>query len=231
MKMGEQEKLPQNSDTYDKLFQNSEVYARPFRESPYYPMFVAALSELGRHNATRVLEVGCGPGHLGQMILEQSTIKYHGFDFSPVAIKKAIDNYGRPDLFYVADATDPTSYKPDYDCLVCTEVLEHIEDDIGVVRCWEKGSLCVCSVPNFDSKYHVRFFASENEVRRRYGGLIKIKSIKRVKVRQTAGMTTSQRFRAIAKNFYRPHRLTRLAELAPFSWGGWFVFSGVRRDE
>lgn len=224
------EKLPQVPETYDDLFRNSEKYAKHYRESPYYPMFLAVMREVDQHNVKTVLEVGCGPGKFAQMLLKQATVDYQGFDFSPVAVRIAAENTARPELFYVADAAQSASDERNYDCIVCTEVLEHIENDLDVIRNWKEGTTCICSVPNTDSVYHVRYFNSEKDVRRRYAHLIDIRSITRVRVPQRAGMLLSQRLISIAKNFYRPGRLIRLMELAPFSWGGWFVFSGVRRD-
>ena len=54
-------------------------------------------------------------------------------------------------------------------------------DDLKAITHWRAGALCVCSVPNFDDNAHERFFLAEAEVQARYGELIAIERIRRVK--------------------------------------------------
>jgi 2-polyprenyl-3-methyl-5-hydroxy-6-metoxy-1,4-benzoquinol methylase len=133
---------------------------------------------VGARRASRVLEVGCGSGSFAHLLLDRSKLDYQGFDFSEVAIRKVRARTGRPDRFSVAKAGDETSLRHEHDTIVCLEVLEHIENELEVVRSWKPGVLCVCSVPNFDQPDHVRFFRSEDEIARRYGDLIDLASIR-----------------------------------------------------
>ena len=112
-----------------------------------------------------VLEIGCGVGVLGNQILGAG-IKYRGFDFSDVAVKKACDGAFLP--FYEADAYDPETYFPrDFDTVVAIEVLEHL-DDLRVLKLLPEGVTIIFSVPDFTYNTHVRFFESEFDVRERY---------------------------------------------------------------
>jgi len=55
--------------------------------------------------------------------------------------------------------------------VVCTEVLEHIVDDVPVLERIPRGKHVLATVPDFDYVSHVRFFATAGEVRARYGFL------------------------------------------------------------
>jgi hypothetical protein len=47
----------------------------------------------------------------------------------------------------VAKGIDSRSYAADYDTIVCTEMLEHVEGDLGVIRLWRDTTWCVCKAP------------------------------------------------------------------------------------
>lgn len=222
----------QEPATYDDMYRSGGhqgVYELPYRRSRYYPLFRDVLAELRRAGATSVLEVGCGVGTFASMLFDRTDIAYTGFDFSPVAVEKAVARTGRPDAFTVADATKPESYARPYSTIVCTEVLEHIEADLTAVSTWQPGTHCICSVPNFDSSTHVRYFRAESEVRERYGDLIEIRSIKRIKLPALADLSWSNYLREIRWNRYRPRRLLNILGFSSFDEGGWFLFSGSRR--
>jgi predicted TPR repeat methyltransferase len=205
------------------------MYEVPYRHSKYYPLFRAVLAELRRKQARSVLEVGCGVGTFASMLFDTSDLAYAGFDFSPVAVAKARKQTGREDAFTVGDATVATSYAHPYSTIVCTEVLEHIEADREVVSLWAPGTYCICSVPNFDASTHVRYFTSEAQVRERYGDLLEIHSIRRIKSPALTDLSWRSYVRAIRWNRYRPRRLMNILGWSPFEEGGWFLFSGTRR--
>jgi SAM-dependent methyltransferase len=223
-------KLPQTPETYDVIFSSGGhrgIFDLPYWQSPYYPLNRAVLRVLRRHRTQSVLEVGCGTGAFAHMVFERTRLAYRGFDFSPVALARAAARTGRPDAFFQGDATKAASYAGEYDALVCTEVLEHIVDDRGAVAEWPTGCLCVSSVPNFDSDTHERFFVDEADVRRRYGDLLHIDGIFRVKKPVLPILTWRRYARAIAKSWRRPRLLLDVLGAAPFSrTGGWFVFYG-----
>jgi SAM-dependent methyltransferase len=116
-----------------------------------------------------VLEVGCGAGQLARFLFDQNIGKYTGFDFSQTAVDLARGRVPQGD-FFVASALDTDLYrKDDVDVIVCTEVLEHIQQDLSVVAKFPAGKTCICTVPNFPFKSHVRHFVDAGEVRDRYG--------------------------------------------------------------
>lgn len=167
--------------------------------------------------------------HVRQHAFRQDRDRLFGFDFSAVAVATAIARTGRQDAFRVGDATREESYAQPYNTIVCTEVLEHIEADRRAVALWRPGTDCICSVPNFDSSTHVRFFKSEDDVRQRYGDLIDIRSIRRIKVPALTDLSWRSYMRALRWNRYRPKRLLDILGFAPFDEGGWFLFAGTRR--
>src|SRR5260370_41478348 len=143
----------------------------------YDGVFRKVVSNIRNHGSRSILEVGCGSGFLAKKILQEYNGISSGFDFSAEAIGNASYRTGRPELFFVGDALDSRSYMGDYDTIVCTEMLEHVDRDLEIIRLWRDATWCVCSVPNFDYAGHVRFFNTTGEVATRYGGVIQIEGI------------------------------------------------------
>jgi SAM-dependent methyltransferase len=215
--------------TYEKLYaEGDETYNNP-EASPYYPLFLAAVDALDACGARNVLEVGCGSGTLGQMVISKS-IDYRGFDYAHTGVEKALRKNPKA-KFAWGDATTDAPYAGPYDTILCCEVLEHIGQDLEVIGRWRSGSNVVCSVPNFDYHTHVRFFRSEDEVSERYGHLIAIESIRRLSKPQWSGVTWREYLRRA--RWAREHgwrRVLGTLGVNTFDWaGGWFLFTGTRR--
>ncbi|CCE24401.1 protein of unknown function [Methylotuvimicrobium alcaliphilum 20Z] len=163
------------------------------------------------------------------MLSEKTRIKYNGFDFSDAAIQKASNLLGTNKIFAIGDATKATSYPSTYTTIVCTEVLEHLNDDLGVIDNWKQGALCICSVPNYDSVYHTRFFQTKDEVISRYGRKINILELCTVKKPILTNLSISNYFRELRWNRYKPKRLMEIMGLGDFNnIGGWFIFIGYK---
>lgn len=221
------------SDHYDKVYAqggSEQIYVLPYDRSGYFPLHRRVWQLVKAKRCASVLEVGCGSGSFGHLMLDRSPeVAYRGFDFSAVAVERARTRCGTPDRFFVADARATENYVPATDAIVCTEVLEHIEADREVVSMWPAGAYCICSVPNFDAPDHVRHFISEESVRQRYGDLIDIEGIERIKKPVLTDIGLGSRLRALRWNRYRPAMLVALLGLAPFDEvGGWHVFWGRR---
>ncbi len=224
--------VEQIPETYDELYSSggwAGIYELPYWRSQYYPVFTTVLKELRSKNVRRILEVGCGNGALAHMIINKTNIDYRGFDFSSVAIEQAGARTKHPDFFFVADAKNPSAYVGNYDCIICTEVLEHLQSDLEIIKHWNKGLLCICSVPNFDSKKHVRFFESEKDVKEHYGPLLKIEMMVKKKRPQLNDLSWRAYLRELIRNLHRPAKLKKIMGFKSFAEGGWFVFSGQRR--
>ena len=216
---------------YEEMYEEEGFYDLHYSQSHYYPMFAKTLEEVQRTGGKSVIEVGCGSGSFAQMLMDRSDkISYRGFDFSEPGVKKAIERTGRSDLFKVANALEPDSYSESYDTVVCTEVLEHIEQDREVIANWKPEAMCVCTVPNFDFETHVRFFRTEEQVSARYGDLIDIERITRVPRSLVRGRGWPEYLRQLRWNRDNPKRFFALLGYKTFdNLAGWFVFTGRRK--
>lgn len=216
---------------YDQFHSVAANYGAHYTKSAYYTLFRAVVQELRGARAGHVLEVGCGSGVLAQMILDQLPgIDYRGFDFSQTGVRRAGRRTGQADRFFVGDARSAEPYQHDCDAVVCTEVLEHIEDDLGAMRQWRSGATCVCSVPNFPYSGHVRFFRDESEVRARYGDLLEITKIRRIAKPVLAESTWRDYLRRLRWSRDNPRKMLGLLGINRFEYlAGWFMFAGHRR--
>jgi SAM-dependent methyltransferase len=197
----------------------------------YYRLFRKVVTAVCDHGSRAVLEVGCGSGFLAQMLLEHHKGDYRGFDFSQVAIRNAICRTGRPDRFFLGDALDTRSYSCDYDTIVCTEVLEHIDADRDVIRTWRDGTWCVCTVPNFEADGHVRYFSTSSEVAARYGDLIDINAVIKTPRPIIPDRRLSSYLRNLRWSRNNPSRFLGFLGIQTFTrLGGWFLFFGTKRQ-
>lgn len=137
-------------------------------EQRYRPLFGEALNLIPPRSA--VVELGCGPGRFAKLLLASNrAASYTGLDFAPKTIKEAARFVGK-DLFIVADLR--TCQIPPADVYVSLEVLEHLDDDLGLLERLPEGSLVVLSVPSFPSESHVRWFPKDGDAAKRYGEIL-----------------------------------------------------------
>ncbi|MGA9868993.1 MAG: class I SAM-dependent methyltransferase [Acetobacteraceae bacterium] len=221
------------AEYYDEFHGVDAHYSKNYRKSRYYALFRAILKELNDIRPSLILEVGCGSGVLAQMLQEQlPSVSYRGFDFSRTAVGRAGRRTGRQDMFFVADARSAAAYESDYDAIVCTEVLEHIEDDLDVIRNWRPGTPCICSVPNFLNDEHVRCFRHESEVCERYGDLLSISKVRRVATPVMTQTGFGDYLRRLRWSRNDPRKLAGLLGINRFNYlAGWFMFAGTRRAD
>lgn len=115
-----------------------------------------AMAPLGR----RIVEVGCGIGNFTRMIADRELVV--GVDIEPVCIAEHQRRFaGQANVqSHVLDAMSPgflalAERRPD--SIVCLNVLEHIEDDLGTLRSFArilpKGGRAVLIVPAFMALY------------------------------------------------------------------------------
>lgn len=156
------------AEWYDHIYGTSEMYQLHYTDSRYLPIWEAICARID--NGATVVEIGCGSGQLAEMLEERRRVAYTGFDFSNQAIAIA-KSKGIAGSVEVADArTTPLLLRP-ADFVICTEVLEHIQDDLTVLQRVPSGRRVIATVPDFESETHVRWFDSEAAVVQRYGHL------------------------------------------------------------
>jgi 2-polyprenyl-3-methyl-5-hydroxy-6-metoxy-1,4-benzoquinol methylase len=157
-----------SAEWYDEQYRlQPRKYDSHYSGSVYLPVWKAIGDRLDRTAA--VLEVGCGTGQLAQLLIGREIQHYTGFDFSDYAVELARKRVPHAE-FHIADArTTSLLTQARYDVVVCTEVLEHLDEDLGLLHALKPHARVLATVPNFDSASHLRFFASEREVLERYG--------------------------------------------------------------
>lgn len=152
---------------YDNLAED-DLYRIHYTKSPYYFLWSVIADRALHAKIDSVLDIGCGSGQLASVLHDKGLKKYHGIDFS----SKLIELAKRRKLgfdFTVADAFQtPLLETAQYDAVISTEFLEHVEGDIEIISRIRAGTTCYASVPNFPYLSHVRHFKSSDEVRERY---------------------------------------------------------------
>lgn len=92
--------------------------------------FDRAVSELAAKAAPeRVLEIGCGEGHVAQLLLEATSARILATDISPTLVAEASEAIRSDRVeFRPADVMTLAPIEPAPDLVVCCEVLEHLRD-------------------------------------------------------------------------------------------------------
>lgn len=129
----------ENSETYDAIY-GSQSNSWRKRRTPFYEKLASFILP-----TDNVLDIGCGNGLLA---LQSKWNSYIGIDFSNVAISQA-KNFCPKATFICEDVSVFLNYNSvNYDTIVMTEFLEHIEDDISIISKIKNGSKIIISVPN-----------------------------------------------------------------------------------
>jgi SAM-dependent methyltransferase len=144
--------------------------ALPYYQSFYYFLHVLIADRIRRRGLRRILEIGCGTGQLAACLLDQGIQEYVGLDIKPEFLALAKKNAPGA-RFVLGDARSSELYTQiNHEVVVCTEMLEHIGDDLVVVSKFLPGKRCICSVPNFLYRNaHIRCFPDPEAVCERYG--------------------------------------------------------------
>jgi 2-polyprenyl-3-methyl-5-hydroxy-6-metoxy-1,4-benzoquinol methylase len=120
-----------------------------------------------------IVDLGCGVGYFAKVLFDSGYKDYIGIDFSDDMVRLST-TLGLPYEFVKGNITSSSflEYYIKYNVFTCLEVLEHIENDTGVLNNLPSGALIVLSVPNRDFHSHVRHFNSIDEVIDRYSPYI-----------------------------------------------------------
>src|SRR5262249_25709502 len=92
--------------------------------------FDRAISDLAAHSTpAKILEVGCGEGHVTRLLLNSTNAEILATDISAIMIAEAEQNLTSDRVTYqVADVMAIPPVQPTPDLVVCCEVLEHLPD-------------------------------------------------------------------------------------------------------
>lgn len=169
----------QKAEYYDDFFKEGRGFDTHYKKSHYWVHWTQVIKFLGEPKSQAILEIGCGTGQLAEYLFDQGYTKYFGFDFSTTGIelsKKRVPGW----KFEYGDALEKKYYPKKYDTAICLEVLEHVQNDIQILKNIKMDSIVIFSVPNFPAPSHVRRFLSERAIKKRYYKYIDIRSIVRV---------------------------------------------------
>lgn len=79
-------------------------------------------------------DVGCAFGHSTEIMAKRHPGDWTGIDFSEAAIREAVKQFGQTwEFVYCPDVVALSQHPCFYDGVVCSEVIEHVEDDAALV--------------------------------------------------------------------------------------------------
>ncbi len=164
-------KKEKDSRFYDELYRKGGwnlEYTKLPQDSIYYPVWKIIVGNLNPEDV--ILELGCGAGQLARLIMDAGFNYMAGIDFSQKALGLAEKlNSANAFRFFLGDIYDRKWFNTaDYNMIIATEVLEHLQDDCRIIDYIPRGKRVIVSVPNFDSDSHVRHFNSAQDAIDRY---------------------------------------------------------------
>jgi 2-polyprenyl-3-methyl-5-hydroxy-6-metoxy-1,4-benzoquinol methylase len=80
------------------------------------------------------IDIGCAFGHSTMHLTKYWPGYWHGLDFSMRAIDKAKALFPAIPFFYATDFNLYNHLGEIYDSVVCSEVIEHVDDDRGLIK-------------------------------------------------------------------------------------------------
>ena len=137
-----------------------------------------------------ICELGCGDGYFAKVLHSAGKLDnlYVGFDFSKYAIsaakKRNIPNASFRVVNLDRDLADRQLGKvfAQHDCFIALESLEHLRNDWLLVEMIPSKAHITFSVPNYNSRGHARFFNSQDDVKKRYRGLVEFTELQTIRV-------------------------------------------------
>ena len=129
------------SDKYESKNPISQYLLRQFDSS------IAELVKIAQPDT--ILEVGCGEGHVTNILLANSTATIQAMDISQTIVDIAKEGVDSPRVEFSQFNIYDLAKKERADLVVCCEVLEHLETpDEGLLRLAEKAApYAIISVP------------------------------------------------------------------------------------
>lgn len=83
----------------------------------------------------RVLDIACGAGYAGPIMISAGAAEYLGVDIQPGLVEHATSHYGTENIGYaVGDVTDFQSSRL-FDVIICFETIEHVAEYDAALAC------------------------------------------------------------------------------------------------
>lgn len=169
----------------------------------------------------RLLDVGCGNGLFTQW-LRRKAVEVTGVDHNPRNCQRAAREY--PDITFAASAAEALPFPDDwFDCVVCSDTIEHTDDDQAsvneLVRVLKPGGTLILTMPQGGL---CGWLDGENLV----NGLFEL--VRRLKIPKRGGGYRLEKFVFRPHRHYSPAKVRRLlgdrVEWERLYQGGCFLY-------
>lgn len=163
---------------------------------PVYDEVMSMLRGIRTVDPVQVLEIGCGTGAFGEMVVNTGVIEYRGFDFSAEAIRRCPNTIRA----WVArrDAYSHASYRVKHNTVVAIETMEHL-NDLKVVRNIKPDAICIFTFPNYTDAAHVRTYPNSAFIKKHFKGLIRWSKIVDIKMAEDMGIRCGYKIIRVCK--------------------------------
>jgi 2-polyprenyl-3-methyl-5-hydroxy-6-metoxy-1,4-benzoquinol methylase len=173
---------------YDNIAEQEKMYSASPLKSSYYPVYEKVVELLKEMKPEGVIDLGCGSGQLARLVFGAGLDFRYGLDFSPKMIDLA--RKLNPDIahrFHCQDFFIKELFLNAGICVVMTEVLEHLEDDLKLIEKIPSGCPIIFSVPSYFTQSHLRVFSNDHDILERYGKVIRFNKIIPIVMNQEHG--------------------------------------------
>jgi len=163
--------MEQTAQWYDRFFITHQGYHGSAESMMYHDLWIKVRNMLPQGSS--LLDIGCGTGQFAQVLHDRPDLTYTGIDFSRVAIDIANSwHHNCTCTFQCVNAHEyPLTDHPLPMWITMIEFLEHIRDDLALVRKIPLRVRVIFTVPSYESPVHCRVFKTSTEVRDRYNAL------------------------------------------------------------
>lgn len=166
-----------DAEQYDKHWSERKAY---IKEHPYMQPMITMIEQSGC-KLKNVLEVGAGFGFAAVKIIQKFDPEtYVAYEFSSAIyhLMGMLRNFkSNCEVFLFKKSFRDMACPELYDCVIAMEIFEHITWDLEFVKRLSPGTKVFFSLPTHPSKFHVRHFETEKEVRDRYESILNINEI------------------------------------------------------
>jgi 2-polyprenyl-3-methyl-5-hydroxy-6-metoxy-1,4-benzoquinol methylase len=182
-------RLEEDHRYYNRIYARKGGY-NTTRFQPIYDVVLDWLVRFPQRQDLSILEVGCGNGALGEQIIgliADDTLRatYNGFDFSQAGINRCPNRVKKS--VWCGSAYDRetwVAHNRNFTCVIAVEVFEHL-DDHRILKYIPARTRVIFSVPNFDSKSHLRTYPDTDSVQAYYRGKLGINAVVKIQTSDT----------------------------------------------
>jgi 2-polyprenyl-3-methyl-5-hydroxy-6-metoxy-1,4-benzoquinol methylase len=180
-----------NKEFYDSVYEKGgfeKLYLKEAKEiKSYYPTWKYSYDYIIEKGIKNIIDLGCGPGHFASLFKNGDDVSYTGYDFSVVAIEQAIKrNKNVKNMSFKVQNLNEIKIDKKHNFYTSFEFLEHISFDREILGKLQTNDNILFSVPNYDSRGHVRHYKSFNEIVDRYKDLLEINLVHEIKISGTS---------------------------------------------